>query len=137
MLMPEPTDNLLLAALADAARDDVVRRMEPVRMVLRQRLYESEEPIPYVYFPLDGLVSIVAISREGSTVEVGPVGCDGMVGLPVFLGGGTDPLEAFAQVAPLEAYRMRSDAFRHAAERLPSLEAVMRRYVQWTYFGMA
>ena len=79
----------------------------------------------------------MAISREGSTVEVGPVGCDGMVGLPVFLGGETDPLEAFVQVGPVEAVRLPTPAFLALVEDCPDFEQVMRRYVQWSHFGMA
>ena len=134
---PEAGANHLLAALDDGDREALVRQMEPVRLGSRDRLYDAGDPITHVYFPLRGLVSVVAVGRDGATVEVGPVGCDGMVGLPVFLGGGTDPLEAFAQVAPLDTLRLRANAFGEAAERLPSLQRVMRRYVQWTYYGMA
>jgi CRP-like cAMP-binding protein len=129
--------NHLLASLDQETLAAVVARAEHVRLEERTPIYDSGEPIAHVDFPLCGLISIVAISRDGSTVEVGPVGCDGMVGLPVFLGGGTDPLEAFVQVGWVEALRVCTPAFVELLEEHAHLEGVMRRYVQWSYFGMA
>ena len=128
--------NHLLASLDAETLAAVVAHAEHVRLSEHTTVYDAGEPITHVDFPLCGLLSIVATSRDGSTVEVGPVGCDGMVGLPVFLGGGTDPLEAFVQVAPVEAVRLPTSAFTELVEH-PDLQALMRRYVQWSYFGMA
>ena len=129
--------NHLLTSLTPDTLGEVVARAEHVRLAEHTPIYEAGEPITHVDFPLGGLVSIVATSREGSTVEVGPVGCDGMVGLPVFLGGETDPLEAFVQVGPVEAVRLPTRAFLALLEHQPDLTRVLRRYVQWTYYGMA
>src|SRR5205085_1752089 len=74
---------------------------------------------------------------EGETVEVGPVGRDGMIGVPIFLDAATDPLDAFAQILPCEALRMPAEDFRRAAARLPRLRSVMSRYTSWIYTGMA
>jgi CRP-like cAMP-binding protein len=134
---PAARRNHLLASLGDQTLADVVACAEHVRLPERALVYEAGEPITHVDFPLSGLVSIVAISREGSTVEVGPVGCDGMVGLPVFLDGNTDPLEACVQVGPMQAVRVPAPAFRGLAEHHPDLQRVLRRYVQWSYFGLA
>jgi CRP-like cAMP-binding protein len=129
--------NHLLAGLDETTLASLVARAEHVRLDERAAIYEAGDPIAHVDFPLHGLVSIVASSHDGSTVEVGPVGCDGMVGLPVFLGGETDPLEAFVQVDPVEAIRVPTQAFKELVEAHLDLDRVMRRYVQWTYYGMA
>jgi CRP-like cAMP-binding protein len=129
--------NHLLATLASQTLAEVVACAEHVRLPERSLVYEAGEPITHVDFPMGGLIAIVAVSREGNTVEVGPVGCDGVVGLPVFLDGETDPLEAFVQVGPLEVLRMSAGAFQSMAGHHPDLQQVMRRYVQWTYYGMA
>jgi CRP-like cAMP-binding protein len=131
------TRNHLLASLDMPTRSAVVARAEYLRLTERTPVSDAGEPIAHVDFVLDGLVSIVAVSREGSTVEVGPVGCDGMVGLPVYLGGGTDPLEAFVQVAPVETVRLRTPDFQALLREHPGLRRVMGLYTQWTYFGMA
>ena len=60
-----------------------------------------------------------------------------MVGLPVFLGGETDQLQAFVQVGTVEAMRLPTPAFLELIGQQPDLEGVMSRYVQWSYFGMA
>jgi len=129
--------NHLLASLDATTLEAVVARAEHVWLAERALIYEAGEPIAHVDFPLGGLVSIVATSREGGTVEVGPVGCDGMVGLPVFLGGTSDPLEGFVQVAPVEAVRLPTHAFLALVEDCPDLERIQRRYVQWSYYSMA
>ena len=134
---PDPRGNLLLAALTESDRNALAADLEPVALDYREVIYHPHEPLSHVYFPLSGLISLVVTSRGGGTVEVGPVGRDGMLGLPVFLGAATDPLEAFAQIVPCLAFRIPSATFAEAAERLPSLQKVMRLYVQWTYFGMA
>jgi CRP-like cAMP-binding protein len=134
---PAAQRNHLLASLDDQTLADVVACAEHVRLPERALVYEAGEPITHVDFPVSGLVSIVAISREGSTIAVGPVGCDGMVGLPVFLDGDTDPLEACVQVGPMQAVRVPAPAFRGLAEHHPDLQRVLRRYVQWSYFGLA
>jgi CRP-like cAMP-binding protein len=129
--------NQLLASLNQETLAAVVAQAGHMRLTERTPIYEPGEAIAHVDFPLCGLISIVATSRDGSTVEVGPVGCDGMVGLPVFLGGETDPLEAFVQVGPVEVVRLPTHTFLKLLTEQPELEAVMRRYVQWSYFGMA
>ena len=111
--------NHLLAGLDEAALAGFVARAEHVRLDERAPIHAAGDPIGHVDFPLRGLVSIVVSSHDGSTVEVGPVGCDGMVGLPISLGGETDPLEAFVQVDPVEAIRLPTQAFPDAGRRSP------------------
>jgi CRP-like cAMP-binding protein len=129
--------NVLLASLATEDFGAFAQQLEPVSLEYREVLYQPGEPLSHVYFPASGLVSIVAVSLSGASIEVGPVGRDGMVGLPVYLGAGSDPLQAFVQVPPCLALRIGAERFREAAEHLPSLERVMRLYVNWTYASMA
>src|SRR5689334_22446167 len=76
--------NLLLSCLPPLERVRLEPRLERVRFAVKDPLYESNVPIAHVYFPLSGLFSIVATTGEGFVVEVGLVGREGMVGLPVF-----------------------------------------------------
>ena len=50
-------------------------------------LYEPEKTIEHVYFLNGALVSIISTNSEGSTVEIGLVGNEGVVGVPAILGG--------------------------------------------------
>src|SRR5829696_1428535 len=98
-------ENRLLSALPEADRDRLVPHLAPVRTELKQILYAPHEPIAQVYFPLRGVISLMTIMVDGSAIEVATVGNEGMIGLPVFLGAGSMPGQALAQV-PGEALRM-------------------------------
>lgn len=67
--------------------------------------------IDNVYFPTSGLVSLVRHMKEKLTIEVGVIGNDGMVGIPVLLGGSFSFEEAIVQMAG-EALRMGTQAFK-------------------------
>ena len=88
--------NRLLAVLPTPVRERFVADLDPVRMGFREVIYESERPIPYVYFPQDGVFSVITVVDEHGAVEVATVGNEGFVGLPVLLGGQstTRPLAA-------------------------------------------
>jgi CRP-like cAMP-binding protein len=137
MLSPDPARNLLLARLPPDELGELAARLAPITFAQNERLYEAHEPLSRVFFIVRGMVSMVRTTGDSGTVEVGPVGRDGMVGLPVFLDAGTDLLHAFAQVLPCEALQMPAEAFRACCEQLPGLRSVMGRYTSWTYTGMA
>ncbi|HEY9908170.1 MAG TPA: hypothetical protein V6D18_11280, partial [Thermosynechococcaceae cyanobacterium] len=79
--------NGLLAALPS----DVYQRLQPhlklVSLPLRKPIYEANTPIPQVCFPTTAIVSLITTMSDGSTIEVGLVGHEGMVGIPVVMGG--------------------------------------------------
>jgi CRP-like cAMP-binding protein len=99
-------------------------------------LFEAEEEIPAVFFPLTGAVSIIAEDPDGAAVDVAVVGNEGFVGLPVFLGTRRIPMKAIAQV-PGQALRMESDAFRAELKRGGELVAMLQRYVQMRMVEMS
>ncbi len=86
-----PGENRLLAALPRDEYDRLLPHLEKVSLPLRDILYEANGPIPHVFFPLNGVVSLVIIMDSGFTLEVGIIGNEGMVGTPVFLGCQTQP----------------------------------------------
>jgi CRP-like cAMP-binding protein len=118
MTPPKETEalkNRVLAALSRRELADLLPRMEFCSLEHRQMLIETHEPIPYVHFPLSGVVSLVIATVNGATVEVAMVGSEGIVGSPVLFGGGTAPIGALVQV-PGEALRMSAPAFRDRIE---------------------
>jgi CRP-like cAMP-binding protein len=121
--------NRLLASLPNNEYRRLLPKLETVSLALKQRLYESLGAIDYVYFPLNGVVSIVAFMKDGTGIEVASVGNDGMVGLPVFLGAEKTPLVAFQQIAG-ESMRMRSDTFRKEIKRNSRFAAILDLYTQ-------
>jgi CRP-like cAMP-binding protein len=92
-------------------------------------VYESGKPIQHVYFPVNGVISMLAEIGEDSPVEVATVGNEGMVGLPLFLGAKTTPGMAFSQV-PGDAFRMTAESFLEHANGSGPLPKLLHRYTQ-------
>lgn len=119
--------NRLLAALPDPDRQRLLAHTEPLEMTLRQPVYEPGRPIEHVYFPIDAVLSVLAVMDNGQAVEVATVGHEGMVGVPVFLGVSTSPGLAFCQV-PGVALRMPAGSFRELANGAGAVQELLQRY---------
>ncbi len=124
-----PGENRLLAALPKGDHARLVPELEQVSLGVKDVLYEADAPITHVYFPLNGVMSLVIEMKDGRTVEVGTVGNEGMVGTPVFLGAEESPTRAFSQV-PGDALRMRVGAFKAEVSNGGPLQDLVRRYTQ-------
>jgi CRP-like cAMP-binding protein len=101
--------------------------LEPVSLVYKQALWEPNTPIEWVYFPVEGVASLVNTMRDGSEVEVGTIGNEGMVGLPIVLGDKVSPTNAYVQV-PGSGLRLRSAILRDAMRGTNSTRRVMLHY---------
>jgi CRP-like cAMP-binding protein len=106
----------LLAALPRGAYLRLLPQLESISLPLGASLYNSGESIGHVYFPEDALISLVTHMRDGATVEVGLIGRDGMVGIPVLLGDDIAFEAAVVQIAG-SALRMPTAAFKEAIKR--------------------
>ena len=96
---PRPAGNKILAALRGTVSPDYFSRLERVPLTRGEVVYEAESRIDYVYFPETAVFSLLSLMKEGETVEVGPVGDEGMVGLGVFLGADTSLYRVVVHVA--------------------------------------
>ena len=92
------TENRLLAGLASSERERLLPRLTEVFLKVKTVLFEPGQPIDAVYFPLDGVISLVTPLEDGAIVEVATVGNEGLVGVPVVLGGSL-AVRAISQVA--------------------------------------
>ena len=92
-------------------------------------MFDAGGPIEHVYFPQNCLISIHTRMSDGMAVEIAAVGREGLVGLPVFLGGEQTPSTAFCQI-PGRSIRIAAPAFRAAARLSPAFDAVLLRYTQ-------
>jgi CRP-like cAMP-binding protein len=123
-----PSANRLLAALPPREFQQLRPFLERTPLPARVILQEPDRPIGHVHFPTSGIVSLLsAPGGSGLGVEVGIVGCEGMVGLPVFLGRGEAQARWLVQV-PGESLRMRADAFRARVGRNSRLHELLLLY---------
>jgi CRP-like cAMP-binding protein len=121
--------NKLLADLPREEYERLLPKLETVSLALKQRLYKANEPIQHVYFPHNGVVSLVTTLADGGIIEVATVGNEGMIGIPILLGVDQLPNETFIQV-PGEGLRMKVDVFRSEVPPGSPLHNLLLRYTQ-------
>lgn len=126
---PNPIENRLLASLPEEEYERLLPYLETVSLTHKQVVYAPNEPIEYVYFPKNCVISLVIFMEHGSAVEVGTVGNEGMAGIPVFLGADSIPSDAFCQI-PGDALRMRADVFKNTVTPGSPLHYLLQRYTQ-------
>ena len=100
--------NRLLELLDPKDLDRLRPHLKPTIFDYRQSLYEANSPIPSVYFPIDGVASLVNTMANGSAAEVGTIVNEGIVGLPVIFGDRYAPTSAYIQV-PGSGLRLQAD----------------------------
>ncbi|RZL07425.1 MAG: Crp/Fnr family transcriptional regulator, partial [Rubrivivax sp.] len=125
----DPRQNHLLAALPDAEWQRWEPQLELVDLPLGRVLYESGAPMQYLYFPTDAIVSLLYVLENGASAEIAVVGFEGVVGVSVFMGGGSTPSRAVVQSAG-RGYRLRADAVKAEFERAGPVMHLMLRYTQ-------
>lgn len=124
-----PVRNLILRSLAPDEWERVRPHLQRVRLPLREVLIAPHRPAEHVWFVEDGMVSLVSFMDDGATVETATVGYEGMIGVPVFLGGMETAGQAFVQIVG-EAYRMPAQALRDEVRRDGTMARLLGRYVQ-------
>jgi CRP-like cAMP-binding protein len=119
--------NRLLSLLSDDNYERLRPHLSHVAFDYKKSLYEASRPIENVYFPVDGVASLVITTSDGGSAEVGTIGNEGMVGLPICLGDHDAPSAVYVQV-PGTALQMDARLFRGELDRNPQLNLVMLRY---------
>jgi CRP-like cAMP-binding protein len=117
----------LLAHLEQRDRDRLRPHLEPVILEYKRLLYDAYQPIEYVYFLEDGVASVVHTMENCDALEVGTIGNEGVVGLPVLLGDEAAPSSVYIQV-PGSGVRIEANAFRRELERSGAMRAVLLHY---------
>jgi CRP-like cAMP-binding protein len=125
--MAQIRTNRLLSLLSDADYERLRPHLSPVVFEYKKSLYEASRPIEQVYFPVEGVASLVLTTADGASAEVGTIGSEGMVGLPICLGDHDAPSSVYVQV-PGTALTMDAGRFRGQLDRSPTLNLVMLRY---------
>lgn len=120
--------NHLLSYLNAADLDLLKPHLEPIELPRLFQVETPHKPITHVYFPQDGIVSVVATIPRDHRIEVGIIGCDGLTGHSVVMGSDRGANSTFMQVAG-HGQRIQSDLFRTAILRSESLRDGLLAFV--------
>jgi CRP-like cAMP-binding protein len=131
--MPESTQsrstkNHLLTALPDEDFERLLPDLEAVDLPHGQVLYKPDEPIKYVYFPENAMVSVVATTPDGGSAEVGVIGREGMTGIDVLMGVDSTPNESMVQL-PDGGRRISTEAIKKEFKLGGALQSLLLRYI--------
>ncbi|CAN5279602.1 Crp/Fnr family transcriptional regulator [soil metagenome] len=128
--------NELLAALPPDVLLRWQAQMEWVDMPLGQVLYESGDAPRHVFFPTTAIVSLLFVSESGSTSEVAVVGREGLVGISIFMGGGSTTSHAVVQCAG-QGFRLSARRMREEFDLGGAVMHLLLRYTQALITQMA
>lgn len=121
--------NQLLSALPLEEYQRLLPHLEPISLTLGKVLYEPGKPITEVYFPNEAMLSLVSRMTDGSTTEVGLVGNEGMIGLPVILGGNHSVSQVIVQVQGT-ATKLNAELLKKEFLRGGKLQKLLLLYTQ-------
>jgi CRP-like cAMP-binding protein len=131
-----PKDNHLFAALSAAECERLFPHLEIVTLPVGHTLSESGDPRRYVYFPIDCIVSLLHVTKNGASMEIAAVGNEGIVGIELFMGGESPPNRAVVQSAG-HAFRIKADIVKQEFARGGMLHNILLRYTQALLTQMA
>ncbi|NMG73972.1 Crp/Fnr family transcriptional regulator [Aromatoleum diolicum] len=142
--MPSPHDprqNQLLASLPEDEYARLLPNLELITVELSDVLRESGVQMHHVYFPIDSIVSVLYVLEDGASAGVAVVGNEGIIGVPLFMGGETMPGRAVVLSAG-HAYRLKAELLKEEFDRVGgrrkgALHNVLLRYAQVRLTQMA
>jgi CRP-like cAMP-binding protein len=123
----EPHANRLLGLLPPRDYARLRPHLQRIPLKYRQSLYRANKPIGFVYFIATGVGSLVNTMANGEAAEVGTIGNEGVVGLPLVLGDDRTPTSVYVQV-PGAGLRMKATLFNKELARSASMRTVMLHY---------
>jgi CRP-like cAMP-binding protein len=128
--------NDLLRFLPEEARERLFPLLREVELPLGQEVYAAGQEVKYVYFPADCIISLLYVMLDGHSAEISVVGCEGVVGIAVFMGGESTPSRAVVQSAGT-AYRLPAIELKKQFNEDVSFRVLMLRYTQALITQMA
>ena len=129
MTVADTTRNHLLAALPADEFARLAPHLEPVPLAVGDFLYEPGGHLQHAYFPATAIVSLHYVTESGASAEIAGVGNEGVVGISLFMGGGTTPSSAVVQTAG-DAYRLERAILKDEFDRGGAMQRLMLRYTQ-------
>lgn len=127
---PQPIHNHLLAALSPDVQNRLFAYLELVPLELGAVVYECRQPMRYVYFPTDSIISLQYLLENGSSTAISVVGNEGLLGVTLYMGGSEcTPARSLVQSAG-HAYRLPKQKVIEEFNRHGELLLLMLRYTQ-------
>jgi CRP-like cAMP-binding protein len=120
--------NRILLALPKQELQRILPHLSLVVLHLGQVLYNTDNMIDYVHFVNSGMVSLLAVTDDGETIELGAVGSEGVMGVQAALGGDRVFYSSMVQI-PGSSMRIRSEALRYEFQQNQELSRLLREYV--------
>lgn len=121
--------NRLLAGLSPEALSGLRDYLTPIALPLGTAIYEAEAPIKSLYFLTEGIVSLLQMTKDGSTAEVAVVGNEGVVGISMFMGRNMTPWRTVVR-SPARALRLKAEVLARESARGGELQNLLLRYTQ-------
>ena len=121
------TKNEILLRLPQNESDSLFKKLERIELPKHQLLHEMARPMRFVYFLNDGLASLLNVMKDGKSVEVGLIGKEGFVGLPLLAGFGTSGSRVVMQMGG-NGYRISAMEFTAALPECPMLHESLVRF---------
>ncbi|MGZ5095624.1 MAG: Crp/Fnr family transcriptional regulator [Burkholderiales bacterium] len=106
-----PQQNALLAALSAAECERLSNDLELVPLTLGQVLYEAGQTMSHAYFPIDCIVSLLYVMKNGESAEIAIVGNEGVIGIALFMGGESTQSRGIVQNAG-HAFRLKAQVLK-------------------------
>jgi hypothetical protein len=126
---PSPLQNHLLAQLPQAEQRRWFPKLEFVDMPLGEVMYESGGTLAHAYFPTTSIVSLLYVMENGASAEIAVVGNEGIVGVSLFMGGGSTPSRGVVQSAG-KGYRLAAQLMQDEFNRAGPVLHLLLRYTQ-------
>jgi CRP-like cAMP-binding protein len=121
-------DSQTLAALPDAEFELLLPHLKPIRLAFNENIYVYGDTVQHVYFPIDCVVSNLAVMEDGATVEVSMVGRDALLGISAIIGSSRAHHWTRTLIAG-SAWKMEAAALRKLFSRHEAVQrAVLRAY---------
>jgi len=129
---PAGIRNRILGLLPPRELEAVLDRSEMVTIQSKEVIYRRDEPIRYIHFPEDCVISLITELEDGDSVEAMTIGADGFVGIAVFHQVPSSRLKAIGQITG-EARRIGTDDFRRLIRDCKNLDRLLHRYSQFVF----
>jgi CRP-like cAMP-binding protein len=124
-----PHDNHLLASLPAADLERLASHLESFPLRLGETLYGPGDELQHAYFPTTAVVSLLYVTESGASAEIASVGNEGLLGISLFMGGGTTPSSAVVQTAGV-SYRLNANVLQREFQLGGNTQRLLLLYTQ-------